>query len=162
MRNDKPTRVRCWRMAAGASHRPADRVSPSILPGRDGPHDPTGATSSGCGSVVAAAFKPFRHTGNTFQTKLAVVLGVEGVVGLDKGGEMVVEDTSQYIFPPRDIRGGLCGRDGGGYGASRRPRHLRGHRVYVPTAIPAGLIVRRPPLSISRRDPCSGRGSPFA
>jgi len=68
----------------------------------------------GCGSVVAAAFKPFRHTGNAFQTKLAVVLGVEGVEGLDKGREMVVEDTSQYICPPRGIGGGLCGRDRGG------------------------------------------------
>ena len=61
--------------------------------------------------VVAAAFKPFRHMGNTFQAELAVVLGVEGVVGLDEGGEMVVEDTSQDIRPPRNIGGGLCGRD---------------------------------------------------
>jgi hypothetical protein len=43
--------------------------------------------------VVAAAFKPFRHMGDTIQAELAVVLGVEGVVGLGEGGEMVVEDT---------------------------------------------------------------------
>jgi hypothetical protein len=48
------------------------------------------------------------------------------------------------------------------YGSSRYPRHVRGHQVYVLTTIPAGLTGRRPPLSISRPAPCSGRGSPSA
>ena len=49
--------------------------------------------------------------GDTFQTELAVVLGVEGVVGFGEGGGMVLEDESQGIRPPRDISGGVCGRD---------------------------------------------------
>jgi hypothetical protein len=61
--------------------------------------------------VVAAAFKPFRHMGDTFQAELAVVLGVEGVVGIGESGEMVVEDKAQDICPPRNIGGGLCGSD---------------------------------------------------
>ena len=64
--------------------------------------------------VVATAFKSFRHIGDTFQAELAVVLGVEGVVGIGESGEMVVEDKAQDIYPPRDIGGGVCGRDRGG------------------------------------------------
>ena len=45
--------------------------------------------------VVPAAFESVHHAGDTLQTKLAVVLGVEGVVGLGEGGEMVVEDTAR-------------------------------------------------------------------
>jgi hypothetical protein len=67
-------------------------------------------------SVVTAAFESVDHLGDTFQTELAVVLGVEGVVGMGEGGEMVVEDESQGIRPPRDIRGRGCDRDYGGRG----------------------------------------------
>jgi len=41
--------------------------------------------------------------GDTLQTERAVVLGVEGVVGLGEGWEMVVEDESRGIRSPRDI-----------------------------------------------------------
>ena len=61
--------------------------------------------------VVAAAFEFVDHVGNTFQAELAEVLGVEGVVGIGESGEMVVEDKAQDICPPRDIGGGVCGRD---------------------------------------------------
>ena len=66
--------------------------------------------------VVAAAFEFVYHMGDTLQAELAVVLGVEGVVGLDEGGEMVVEDKVQDMRPPRDIGGGVCGWDRGGSG----------------------------------------------
>ena len=42
--------------------------------------------------------------GDTFQAELAVVLGVEGVVGIGESGEMVVEDKAQDICPPRGYR----------------------------------------------------------
>ena len=72
--------------------------------------------------------------GDTFQAELAEVLGVEGVVGLDEGGEMVVEYKSQDIRPPRDIGGGLCGRDRGGYGAEREPTMTTSRRARVTAA----------------------------
>ena len=61
--------------------------------------------------VVAAAFEFVHHMRDTFQAELAEVLGVEGVVGIGEGAEMVVEDTSQDIRLPRNIGGGRCGRD---------------------------------------------------
>ena len=64
--------------------------------------------------VIASAFEFVHHMGDTFQAELAEVLGVEGVVGIGESVEMVVEDTSQDIRPPRDIGGGVCGRDRGG------------------------------------------------
>ena len=55
--------------------------------------------------------KPFPCMGDMFQAELAVVLGVEGVVGIGESREMVVEDKAQDICPPRNIGGGACGRD---------------------------------------------------
>jgi len=45
--------------------------------------------------VVTAGFESLLDIGDSFQAELAVVLGVEGVVGLGEGGEMVVEDTAR-------------------------------------------------------------------
>ena len=77
------------------------------------PRSTVAADTSDAFFVVAAAFEFVHHMGDTFQAELAEVLGVEGVVGLDEGGEMVVEDTSQDIHPPRNIGAGVCGRDRG-------------------------------------------------
>jgi len=62
------------------------------------PRNTVAANAGDTLGVVPAAFE-------------SVDLGGEGVVGLDEGGEMVVEDKAQDIRPPRDIGGGVCGRD---------------------------------------------------
>jgi len=63
--------------------------------------------------VVAADFESVDHAGDSLQTERTVLLGVAGVVGIGESMEMVVEDVSQDIRPPRDIGGGVCGRDCG-------------------------------------------------
>ena len=61
--------------------------------------------------VVAAAFESVHHTGNTVQTELAVLMGIEGVVGIGESMEMVVEDELEGIGCPWGIGGRVCGRD---------------------------------------------------
>jgi hypothetical protein len=64
--------------------------------------------------VVAAAFEFVHHAGDTVQTELAVVMGIEGVVGIGESMEMVVEDELERIGCTRGIGRAECGwgRDG--------------------------------------------------
>ena len=64
--------------------------------------------------VVAAAFESVHHPGDTVQTELAVVMGIEGIVGIGESSEMVVEDVLERIGCPRGIAGEGCCLCGGG------------------------------------------------
>jgi len=64
--------------------------------------------------VVTAGFESLLDIGDTLQAELAVVLGVEGVVGIGESVEMVLEDELESVGDPRDISGvrrgrGCCG-----------------------------------------------------
>jgi hypothetical protein len=53
--------------------------------------------------------------GDTFQAELALVLGVEGVVGLDESVEMVVKDEQENAGCLRDRGGMVCSRSRSSY-----------------------------------------------
>ena len=61
------------------------------------PRNTVAADTGDAFCAVAAAFKPFRHMGDTFQAELAVVLGVEGVVGIGESVEMVRGAARLYL-----------------------------------------------------------------